>query len=62
MKYRNMMRQAPKARRLYKSTFNIDLKFSGYVRWFADWELSVNISEIGIDRILDEFVTTANDN
>ena len=57
-----MMRQSPNARRLYKSIFKIDLKSSGHVRWFADWELIIDISEIGIDRILNEFVKKANDN
>ena len=35
IKYLNMTRQSPKARRFYKSTFNIYLKFSGHVRWFS---------------------------
>ena len=62
VKYLNMTRQSPKARRLYKSTFNIHLKSSGYVRWFADWKLIADISEIGIDRILNEFVKKAKNN
>ena len=56
------MRQSPNARRLYKSAFKIYLKSSGHVRWFADWEVIVDISKIGIDRILNEFVKTANNN
>ena len=62
MKYFKMMRQSPNARRLYKSTFNIDLKTSERIRWFTDWKLVVDIFEIGIDRILNEFVKTANNN
>ena len=38
MKYLNMMRQSPKTRQLFKSTFNIDLKSSGPDCWFADWD------------------------
>ena len=36
MKYLNMIRQSPKARRLYRLTFNIDMKSSWHIRWFTD--------------------------
>ena len=53
MRYLLYMKQSPKCCALFRKMFNEDIIGSGSISWYADYEFIVQISNIGLNEILE---------